>query len=271
LVDRYAVIGNPIAHSRSPDIHALFAHATGQRMDYRRVLCPVDGFAATVESLRRDGFRGANVTLPFKRAALELATTRSTRAEAAGAANTLTFSDEGIHADNTDGVGLVRDITQNLGVDFTGASVLLIGAGGAARGVLRPMLLERPACVVIANRSIDNARAIAHDLGAPTAVDVVALDSIQPTRHDIIINATSAGLAGGQLAIPPACFAHHTLAYDMVYADTPFLRDAARLGARTADGLGMLVEQAAEAFAIWRGVRPDTTPVLASLRTQPRA
>jgi shikimate dehydrogenase len=260
--DRYVVIGNPVAHSQSPRIHALFAAATGQDMRYETLLAPLDGFAATVRDFAAAGGRGANVTVPFKEEAFRLATRLSERARAAGAVNTLTFAGAEILGDNTDGAGLVRDLTKNLGLVVAGKRVLLLGAGGAARGVILPLLGERPAQLVIANRTVDKALALAKAFPGCTGC---GLDALEGREFDLVINATSIGLSG---AVPPRLtFAPGALAYDMVYGkDTDFLHQARAAGAATADGLGMLVEQAAEAFKLWRGVRPETAAVLAELR-----
>jgi shikimate dehydrogenase len=264
VTDRYVVIGNPIAHSKSPRIHALFAAATGQDMAYEALLAPLDGFPATVRAFAAGGGRGANVTVPFKEEAFRLATKLTERAKAAGAVNTLAFNGNEILGDNTDGAGLVRDLTANLGIAIVGRRVLLLGAGGAARGVILPLLAERPAQVTIANRTADKARALVrHFVGC----DACGLDELAGREFDLVINATSAALAGG---VPPRltfAWAAGAFAYDMMYGkDSDFLRQAAAAGAGCADGLGMLVEQAAEAFLLWRGVRPQTAAVLAELR-----
>ena len=266
MVDRYAVIGNPVAHSQSPRIHALFAAATGQEMRYETLLAPLDGFATTVREFVGAGGCGANVTVPFKEEAFRLATRLSERALAAGAVNTLSFSGSEIAGDNTDGAGLVRDLKVNLGTHIAARRVLLLGAGGAARGVVLPLLGERPAQLVIANRTTEKAQALA---SAFAGCEACGLDALDGREFDLVINATSVGLSG---AVPPRltfAFAPGALAYDMVYGkDTDFLRQAAAAGIRSADGLGMLVEQAAEAFFVWRGIRPDTAPVLAELRSE---
>jgi shikimate dehydrogenase len=266
LTDRYAVIGNPVAHSRSPEIHAAFARQTGQDIEYLRLLAPLDGFAATVADFRAQHGRGANVTVPFKEAAFRLATLRSARAEAAGAANFLRFDDREIHCDNTDGIGLVRDLRDNLGVPLAGKRVLLIGAGGAARGVIAPLLEGKPAALCIVNRTEARAHALAASF---SGVRVLSFAQLRGGRFDIVINATSASLAG---EAPPVgdIYAGGALAYDLMYGKggTPFLSRAAAAGARTADGLGMLVEQAAESFHLWRGVRPATQPVIETLRRE---
>ncbi|MBU1237071.1 MAG: shikimate dehydrogenase [Gammaproteobacteria bacterium] len=264
MTDRYVVIGNPVAHSQSPRIHALFAAATAQDMAYATLPAPLDGFAATVRDFVAGGGRGANVTVPFKEEAFRIATRLSDRAQAAGAVNTLTFSGNGILGDNTDGAGLVRDLKSNLGTDISGKRVLLLGAGGAARGVILPLLGERPSQLLIANRTADKALALARDFDGCEGCGLEALDG---RPFDLIINATSAGLTGGVSPRLTFRYAPDALAYDMIYGrETDFLRQATAAGARTADGLGMLVEQAAEAFLVWRGIRPETAPVLAELR-----
>ncbi|GGE60385.1 shikimate dehydrogenase [Massilia psychrophila] len=265
---RYCVIGNPVAHSKSPTIHAAFALQTGQGIVYERCLAPVDGFAAIVRQLVASGYSGANVTVPFKLEAAALATTLSERARAAGAVNTLSFTPSGIAGDNTDGAGLVGDILHNAGVAIAGRRVLLVGAGGAARGAILPLLQQGPRQLVIANRTAATAENLAASFnshGVPVEACTFAdLDG----RFDIVVNATSASLAGDLPPLPPAVFGAGTLALDMMYAadPTPFMRFAAAHGASMRDGLGMLVEQAAEAFFVWRGVRPQTCALLAAMR-----
>jgi shikimate dehydrogenase len=274
MTDRYAVIGHPIAHSRSPQIHAAFAAATRQDLVYERVLAPLDGFVATVEAFRAGGGRGLNVTVPFKLEAFALATDRTTRAEAAGAVNTLTFHADGrIGGDNTDGAGLVRDLRDTLRVPLAGRRVLVVGAGGATQGVALPLLAERPAAFVIANRTADKAHALAARFAAQAGTTMLrgaGLDElVDEAPFDVVINATSAGLDGAAPPIDARVFAPAAAALDMVYSavDTAFMAFARSHGAATvADGLGMLVEQAAEAFFVWRGVRPDTAAVRALLR-----
>ena len=263
MTDRYAVFGHPIAHSKSPQIHAAFARQTGQDMCYDAILAPLDGFAASVAAFIAAGGRGANVTVPFKEEAFKLASRLSPRAQRAGAVNTLIFND-GILGDNTDGAGLVADLTHNLHCALAGKRILLLGAGGAARGVVGPLLDQQPAEFVIANRTVSRAQELADLFGR--GVRACGFDATD-TPFDIIINATAASLAGDLPPLSPRIFTANTLAYDMMYGrDTPFLAFARTHGAATADGLGMLVEQAAEAFWLWRGVRPDTAPVIASLR-----
>lgn len=269
MTDRYAVFGNPIAHSKSPQIHAAFAAATAQDLRYEALLAPLDGFAGAVADFVAAGGRGANVTVPFKEEAFRLATRLSPRAARAGAVNTLVFSDAGMLGDNTDGAGLVHDIMRNLTVDLAGKRILLLGAGGAARGVIQPLLAEAPAALHIANRSADKAVALAQAFADLAAVSGGSFSDLAGLQFDVVINATSASLAGEPLPLPTGLFAPGCLAYDMMYGkgETPFLAQARLAGAaRCADGLGMLAEQAAEAFLVWRGVRPATAGVLATLR-----
>ena len=273
MVDRYVVIGNPIAHSKSPQIHARFAQQTGEALTYDRLLAPLDGFETTVRSFIASGGRGANVTVPFKLDAFALATERSTRADAAGAVNALTFDGHRIIGDNTDGVGLVRDIVANAGIGIAGRRVLLIGAGGAARGVILPLLEELPAEVIIANRTLATAEELVVRFGqhasARSHISAAPFEAVGG-MFDIVINATSASLSAELPPIPASVFSAQTFAYDMMYGAQPtvFMQFAASHGAAVRDGLGMLVEQAAEAFVVWRGVRPETAPVYQWLRSQ---
>lgn len=263
MTDRYAVFGNPIAHSKSPLIHAQFAAQTGQDLRYEALLAPLDGFAAAVRDFVAAGGRGANVTVPFKEDAFRLATTLTPRAQAAGAVNTLSFDGSAIRGDNTDGAGLVRDILHNLGVPLAGRRILLLGAGGAARGVVLPLLEAKPASIVIANRTAEKAASLAAAFG----VEGGGFEALAGRQFDLVVNATSAGLSDAVLPVPTFAFAPGCLAYDMLYGrETPFMRQAREAGATVADGLGMLVEQAAESFWIWRGVRPETAPVIGQLR-----
>lgn len=271
MTDRYCVLGNPIAHSKSPAIHTRFAASMRQDMTYEALLAPLDGFVVTVRDFIAGGGRGANVTVPFKEEAFRLCTRRSQRAERAGAVNTLVFTGAEIFGDNTDGAGLVRDITRNLGVSLAAKRILLFGAGGAARGVIEPLLAGQPASLFIANRSVDKAAALAASFADISVVDAGNIAKIAGKSFDLVINATSASLSGEALPLPEGIFATASLAYDMMYGkgDTPFTRQARAQGAgQCADGLGMLVEQAAEAFELWRAVRPETTAVLANLRAQ---
>lgn len=268
--DRYAVIGNPIEHSKSPQVHALFAQQTGQAMQYERLLAPIDRFADSVHAFIAQGARGANVTVPFKLEAFALAQERTPRAQAAGAVNTLIFSADGIKGDNTDGIGLVRDITRNAGVPLRGSSVLLLGAGGAARGVILPLIEESIAGLVIANRTQPRAMELAQRFSySDVPVSSSTFEQLDQS-FDVIINATSASLDAELPPLPDCVFGPRTLAYDMMYGAQPtiFMQHAAQRGAAVRDGLGMLIEQAAEAFFVWRGVRPETAPVYQWLRGQ---
>jgi shikimate dehydrogenase len=273
MSDKYCVIGNPIGHSKSPDIHAAFALQTGQDIVYERVLAPLDGFADTVRGLIESGYRGANVTVPFKLEAAGIATRLEERARLAGAVNTLRFEGGEIIGDNTDGPGLVADIVRNAGVPLAGKRVLLLGAGGAARGVILPILQHGPAAIVIANRTRATADAlVAHfagQLAHPGQLSACGFEDID-AAFDVVINATSASLSSAMPPVPSVAFCQGTLALDMMYGKmpSPFMEFAASHGATTRDGLGMLVEQAAEAFAIWRGVRPQTATLLEQMRTR---
>ena len=269
MTDLYVVFGNPIGHSKSPLIHGLFAAATAQDMSYQARLAPVDGFAAAVGALVGEGGKGANVTVPFKEEAFRLATELTPRAARAGAVNTLAFGGGVILGDNTDGAGLVRDLEINQGFPLQGRSILLLGAGGASRGALAPLLAAGPARLVIANRTRAKAEALARDFADLGPVSGGGYGDLAGKSFDLVINATSASLSGELPPLPAGVFAPGALAYDMMYGkgDTVFLAFAREQGAsRLVDGLGMLVEQAAEAFALWRGVRPATGPVLDRLR-----
>jgi shikimate dehydrogenase len=280
-IDRCAVLGDPVEHSKSPAIHAAFAAQTGQRLAYERRLCPLDGFAASVKAFAADGARGCNVTVPFKFEALAMAGHASERARLAGAANVLSFDGPepaDWRADNSDGIGLVRDLTSNAGATLRGARVLLVGAGGAAAGVLGPLIETRPALLAVANRNPDRAQALVASharLAAAHSVMLQAGSLAQAGRgspwrgFDVVVNATSSSLAGALASpVPAAVLSTDALVVDLMYgpAAEPFLAWAQTHGATARDGLGMLVEQAAEAFFIWRGVRPDTAPVLAAMR-----
>ena len=259
MSDRYALVGNPVAHSKSPWIHAEFARATAQDLEYRLLEAPLEGFAAAVRRFRAGGGKGLNITLPFKQEAFRLCSSVSERARRAQAVNTLVL--ETNFGDNTDGVGLVRDLSQNLDCRFR--NVLLLGAGGAAQGVVGPLLEAGASRLVIANRTASKATALAARFPGASGQGYDGLTG----DFDLVINATSAGLAGEAPPLPPGLLRGGVLAYDMVYGrETPFLAAARRAGARVSDGLGMLVEQAAESFFIWRGVRPQTRPVLDALR-----
>lgn len=292
--DHYAVIGHPVAHSKSPEIHAAFAQQTGQAISYVRLLAPLDGFAQTVDALRAERREvaheeaigahggasrsarcgGANITVPFKLDAFRYATEFTPRALRAGAVNTLKFDGAVALGDITDGVGLITDIEKNLGFALSGARILLLGAGGAARGVLGNLLDADPSLLAVTNRTIDKAESIAsqfNNANQGIKICVMALPDLPKQSFDLIINATSASLSDNLPPVPMSCFAGSStrpaLAYDMMYGrETPFLKLAAAAGARAADGLGMLVEQAAESFYLWRGIRPNTAPVMAFMR-----
>jgi shikimate dehydrogenase len=268
MTDRYAVIGHPIAHSKSPLIHSLFAEATGQNLAYTAIEAPMDGFAETVQAFRDGGGRGLNVTLPFKLQAFEIATDPMERARMAGAANALKFEADRIWAENFDGVGLARDIEHNLGVALAGKRVLICGAGGATRGAILPLAACGPALLAVANRTADTAHRLKLDFAAHVSLQTGGFDALAGETFDVVINATSTGLSDAGLPLPPRLFGPGALAYEMVYGKglTPFLKQARAAGvAHTADGVGMLVEQAAEAFVWWRGVRPETRPVIQRL------
>ena len=268
MTERYAVIGNPIGHTKSPLIHGMFAKATNQSLQYSAIEGPLDGFVSAVQAFRDGGGRGMNVTAPFKLQAFELADERSERANLAGAVNALKFEGGRILADNFDGIGLVNDIQRNLGMSLAGKRVLLLGAGGAARGALLPLLEAAPAELVIANRTIDKAQTLARQLAGRGPVRGGGYGEVGDAKFDVVINATSASLTGELPPLSPVAFAADGLAYELVYGKglTPFLRLAANAGVkRLADGVGMLVEQAAEAFVWWRGVRPDTRAVIDTL------
>lgn len=271
-LDRYVVLGNPVAHSQSPFIHGQFAAQTGELVDYGRLLCPLDGFEAAVREFASGGGRGCNVTVPFKFEAARLARQRTARAALAQAANVLRFDNDGWTADNTDGRGLVTDIEVNAGVALAGRRVLLVGAGGAAAGVLGPLLETRPAEVVVVNRTAANAQALVErhlPLAALQGSPLHAAGLADPGRHfDVVINASASSMQGAEVPVPATALAAGALAIDLMYgpAAAAFLAWAERHGARGRDGLGMLVEQAALAFELWRGVRPLTAPVLQALR-----
>lgn len=270
MPDKYAVLGNPIAHSKSPLIHRDFALQTGQDLIYTAMLAPLDKFRETARGFIASGGRGFNVTVPFKEEAWRLVDERSAPAELAGALNTVTVRDDGsLFGDNTDGVGLVRDLVENNRVDLGGARILLLGAGGAARGVVGPLLSRQPQRLVIANRTASRAIELAQLCAHLGTVEGSGFSSLRDEQFDVIINATSAGLADAVPAVPLTCLRHRGCCYDMVYSDaaTPFQKWARAAGADIAlDGLGMLVEQAAEAFELWRGVRPDASRTIADLR-----
>ena len=263
--DKYGVVGNPIAHSRSPEIHERFARQTRQRMSYERIEVPLEGFEERALALRDAGYRGLNVTVPFKVDAAKLSDDLMPRARLAGAVNTLVFDGDTIIGDNTDGIGFVRDVRERLKFDLSDCSVLVLGAGGAVRGVIGSLLDASPRWIAVANRTHQRAE----ELGEEFGVEAIHLDEIPAEHFDLIINGTTTGLKHDAPPIDPETFNDCTLAYDLVYAadPTPFMELARSGGAKTVcDGLGMLIEQAAESFQLWRGVRPDTVAVYRELR-----
>ena len=272
MTDRYAVVGNPIAHSKSPDIHAAFARETGQDLTYERLLAPLDGFVETVTRFQGEGGHGLNVTVPFKLEAFALAREHSPRALRAGACNTLAWRGTHWFGDNTDGAGLVRDLDVNLGIALAGHDILVLGAGGAARGILAPLLGAAPRSLTISNRTMDKADELARAFAELGPIRACAPAATAGAHFDVVLNATSSSLASATAGLPPwpdTVFAGVALAYDLMYGSEPtaFERWAHANGAaRVADGFGMLLEQAAESFLVWRGVRPDTAPVFALLR-----
>ncbi len=266
----YAVMGNPIAHSKSPRIHRLFADQTDQKLGYDALLIDKDNFPAAVVEFFTAGGKGLNITVPFKLEAWQISDQLSERARRAGAVNTLWCDPQGnLHGDNTDGIGLVRDLTSNLSIKLKDKSVLLLGAGGAARGVLAPLLAEQPASVHIANRTAIRAAELATSFADISNIQASGFEAIDAHPFDVIINATAAGLQGQVPPLPAGVIGPDSFCYDMVYATEPtaFMQYAVQQHCRQAcDGLGMLVEQAAEAFHVWRGIMPNTAPVMASLR-----
>ena len=270
--DLYCVIGNPVEHSKSPWIHARFAELTGQALHYEKRLAALDGFAADLHAFRAEGGRGCNVTLPFKFEAARLATRKTPRALLAQACNTLRFDDDGIYGDNTDGIGLVSDVTRNAGVELQGHDILLVGAGGAAAGVLGPLIETGARRITVANRTRSKAADLI-DRHAPLAarhgvrLEAPELGEVRES-FDVVINATASSLGGAAIPVSPAVLKRGTLACDLMYgpAAQGFMDWAVHHGALARDGLGMLVEQAAEAFLLWRGVRPPSAQVLAELR-----
>ena len=269
MTDRYAVIGNPISHSQSPFIHSEFASATGQALQYEKLFADIGKFDEVVSAFVAAGGRGLNVTLPFKGDAFRFAQEVSECARLSEAVNTLSFRDGKIYGDNTDGVGLVRDIVDNLDVAIAGKRVLLLGAGGAVRGVLPTLLAEKPATLTIANRTVAKAEALAAQFASLGRIEAAGYEALAGCQFDIVINGTSTSLQGELPPMPSGIFAAGALAYDMVYSRglTPFLRRAqSEQAGMLADGLGMLVEQAAESFRIWRGVQPETRKVTNMLR-----
>lgn len=267
----YAVIGNPISHSKSPIIHAQFAKQTQQDLFYTAINAPINDFAQTLKKFFAEGGQGCNITLPFKQDAWAIVDTRSTRAEMAGAVNTIKIEENGnLFGDNTDGVGLVRDITLNQHYSLQNRTILLLGAGGAVRGVLKPLLDEKPAKVVVANRTVEKARELAMIFSQSGCVKACGLEELEGQQFDLIINGTSASIKEQTIQLPNHLLTQGGFCYDMMYAKEPttFLQWAKlQQASHCIDGLGMLVEQAAESFYIWRGIRPDTQPVLMMLRS----
>ncbi len=270
MTDRYAVMGNPIAHSKSPRIHTLFAAQTNQDLRYEAMLVEPGHFPSAVRVFSAQGGKGLNITVPFKPEAFAIADTVSERARRAGVVNTLSIAaDGGLAGDNTDGIGLVRDLTANLGLVLQGRRVLILGAGGAVAGILGPLLDERPERVVIANRTAHKAHDLARQFPDQGNVEGIGLDALAQRRFDLVLHGTAAGLSGDLPPLPDDLLEPGGACYDLFYADrpTPFVAWGQMHGAALcADGLGMLVEQAAESFRIWRGVRPDTQKVIAALR-----
>ena len=264
-VAKYGVVGNPIAHSMSPQIHAAFARQCGHDLTYERLLAPIDGFEDFALALRDNGYRGVNVTTPFKLDAAKLSDDLTARARLAGAVNTLKFDDDAIVGDNTDGIGFVRDVTGRLKFKLADSAILILGAGGGVRGMIGALLEEKPKWIAVANRTHGRAQELADEFG----VEALSYDEVAIEHFDLVINATSASLNQTLPPIDPETFDDCTLAYDLVYDPhpTPFMQLARKGGATTVcDGLGMLVEQAAEAFLVWRGVMPNTAPVYKELR-----
>ncbi len=270
MTDKYAVMGNPIAHSKSPFIHTRFAQQTGQPVSYEAILVEPGTFPAAVASFREAGGVGLNITVPYKEEAYQLATTNSERAQRARAVNTLVLdSAKAIYGDNTDGPGLVRDLAANHGFDFKARRVLVLGAGGAVRGVLGPLVDAEPAVLTLANRTAEKAKLLADEFAGDIEVRGGGFERLAGASFDLIINGTAASLQGDLPPLPAGILAEGGWCYDMMYAaeTTPFQQWAERQGAaRSLDGLGMLVEQAAESFLLWRGVRPETQSVIAALR-----
>ncbi|CAM8385647.1 AroE Shikimate 5-dehydrogenase [Candidatus Methylopumilus universalis] len=272
LKKNFAVIGNPIHHSLSPQIHRAFAKETGLHIEYEAILSPLDEFKNTIHQLIAQKLSGANVTLPFKKEAYELASQHSNHAKIAEAANTLEFKDDQIIGHNTDGIGLVRDLEQNLNIYLKSKKILLIGAGGAAEGVIYSMLEKKPSELILTNRTIEKSNVIqnkmdVHAKSFDVNLNVIEIAKCPHQYFDVIINATSAGLNNTELGIDHKVFHEGSLAYEMVYGkETSYIREAKSQGSKTSDGLGMLVEQAAEAFFIWHHIKPQTKSVIESLK-----
>lgn len=273
-IDDYAVMGNPIAHSKSPSIHTLFAEQTKQSILYTAIHVDIGGFKQAVGNFAATGGKGLNITVPFKQEAWEFVTERSERAERAGAVNTIKIEDDKLFGDNTDGVGLVNDLIINHGIELKDKNILLMGAGGAARGVLIPLLKQAPSSLFIANRTPDKAKDLAGDFSDSGNVSGGGYDAIADLKFDVVINATAASLQGDLPPLPNTLLNDNACCYDMMYSAkaTPFMEWATNHNAdKVLDGLGMLVEQAAESFYIWRGVKPGTKTVIEKLRKELQA
>ena len=269
-MDRYVVMGNPVSHSLSPAIHAAFARATGEAVEYDRLMIPEGRFMLFAQRFFDEGGRGANVTLPFKVNAFHWAGARTRRAELAEAANFLVARDGLIEADNTDGAGLINDLSNNFGVHLEGLRILVLGAGGATRGILGPLLNARPAHIVVANRTASRAVELATRFREHGSIEGAGLEAVPRAPYDLVLNATSTSTKREMLTLPPHALPEGAFAYDLAYGEgaRAFVERAKAAGLRAADGLGMLVEQAAESFELWRGKRPATAPVLAELRAR---
>ena len=269
-IDRYAVMGNPIAHSKSPQIHQQFAEQTGEQLSYEKVKVETENFADAVTDFYNNNGKGLNITVPLKEEAFRLATRLTERAQRAGAVNTLILHAENNYTgDNTDGVGMVNDLTVNHNIELRDKDILILGAGGAVRGVLEPVIKQQPARLVIANRTKERAENLASDFSDIAQLEVYEFSQLAGQKFDIIINGTSASLSGELPPLPDNLFKAQAAAYDMMYGkeDTPFMQWAKQNHAATVlDGLGMLVEQAAESFYCWRHIRPETLPVISSIR-----
>ncbi len=270
-IDRYAVVGQPIAHSRSPVIHKLFAQQTGEQLDYEAIEASPEHFETAVRGFGAAGGKGLNITVPHKQAAYELCNDCGPEANQARAVNTITIAADGhLRGDNTDGRGFMRDLTENLEQPVADQRVLILGAGGAARGIIAPLLAAEPAAIVLANRTIERAEALIEELGAPDGILPLTFEALESeSPFDFVINATSIGLRGEDPPFPESCVGPDSFCYDLAYSlkDTPFVAWARELNAMQAvQGWGMLVEQAAESFEIWRGVRPDTAPILKQMK-----
>tara|TARA_Y100001936_G_scaffold253636_1_gene319645 strand:- start:844 stop:1665 length:822 start_codon:yes stop_codon:yes gene_type:complete len=273
MSDAYAVIGNPIIHSKSPMIHTAFSKQTKQEMQYKALFAPLNGFTKAVKAFKKNNGRGMNVTIPFKFSAYKISTHLSQHAKAAHSVNTLVFSNTGIYGHNTDGIGLIRDIVNNLGFTITSKKILLCGAGGAASGILLSLLKENPHTIVITNRTIQKAYKLKNQFSSFN--NIVASNNnieIAKKKFDLVINATSTSLIGEPLILPKNIFSSKSMAYDLMYSNkqTPFLQFAEKEGAKyLSDGTGMLVEQAAESFLLWRGIRPRTKEIIKNIRNAP--